>query len=78
MTAQVLLMLLLLMLTREGEVKGWNMSFHWEATLTTLTLKDSYGKVVAEETGEREKLKKKDSRKTKWQQIKYNDRSTKY
>lgn len=35
--------------------------------------KDSYGKVVAEETGEREKLKK-DSRKTKWQQIKYNDR----
>lgn len=40
--------------------------------------KDSYGKVVAEETGEREKLKKKDSRKTKWQQIKYNDRSTKY
>lgn len=41
--------------------------------------KDSYGKVVAEETGEREKLKKKkDSRKTKWQQIKYNDSSTKY
>lgn len=40
--------------------------------------KDSYGKVVAEETGEREKQKKKkDSRKTKWQQIKY-DRSTKY
>lgn len=31
--------------------------------------KDSYGKVVAEETGEREKLER-----LKWQQIKYNDR----